>query len=305
MVTSATAVALAEPITIQAAVVRQQSVPAATYASTHTAATFVSPKAMPHASLLPLRLYASTLASPPQQLGPASSTQTTHYMQSHSASAPSLPALLLSANHQAASILSPSISTILHPTPLSLSFTASANGAVSCMPLQSAFDLSSSMCRSKQRLARKAELARQSRKRKKSAIAQMADTIRQLADDNMQLRQRLSYFTGVPTDSRSSTTRGQRKASYKSDSAHTDDEHRVKQDEEAEASEQEEGDDECPSELTNSSEDEEGEEIQSGAAELAALSPSSTPSSVASSLLSAASSIDMPFTALMGKRGRT
>ena len=302
MVTSA--VALAQPSAIQASVVRQQSIPTATFASPLTAATIVSPKAMPHASLLPLHLSASSFASTPQQLT-AASTMPQHYAHSHSSSAPSLPALLLSGNHSAASILTSSLPNGLPRSGISLSFSPSSTN--SYMPLSSAFDLTSSICRSKQRLARKAELARQSRKRKKSAIAHMADAIRQLKDENARLRQRLAQLgVNEPESSTSSSTRSKRKASYKANkAAHDEDKRRVAREEEEEMSEVEEQEDECPSELTNSSEDEDGDEVLPGAAELAALSPSSTPSSVASSLLSAASSIDLPLTSLIGKRGRT
>ena len=299
MVTSA--VAIAKPTPIPAAVVRQQSLSTAAYVSPLTPATIVAHKELPHASLLPLHLSASALASAPHQLTAASSMQPSHYAYSHSSSAPSLPALLLSANSGAASLLSPTHPSSLHPSAF-LSFAASANGSMSCHPLSSAFDLSSSICRSKQRLARKAELARQSRKRKKSAVATMADTIRQLKDDNARLRQRLAALGVTDTQHSgggSGSRRGKRKALYKAEPA------KLKHDDECDTSSEADDDDDCPSELTHSSSEYECDAVLPGAAELAALSPSSTPSSIASSLLSAASSMDLPLTSIMGKRGRT
>ena len=324
MVTST--VPVAKPSPIQASILRQQSVRTPAFASPLTAATIVSPKAQPHNSLLPLHLTASAFAAPRQHVMTAATMQPQHHLAySHSASAPSLPALLLAANNSAAaaSILSSSLPSSLHSPGLTLSFTPSATGgSLNCMPLPSAFDLSSSICRSKQRLARKAELARQSRKRKKSSVAHMADTIRQLKDDNARLRQRLAKL-GVHDDSNShgggSSSRSKRKSSSYQSEVRVKQHHgdaKLKRQQEAELSEAEEQqrqqdeeaaaaeDDECLSELTNSSEDEDSDEVLPGAAELAALSPSSTPSSVASSLLSAASSLDLPLTALVGKRGR-
>ena len=296
------------------------------YAPPLTPATIVSPKQLPHGSLLPLHLCASSLAAPPQQHTAAVAMPQPLYPHPHSASAPSLPALLLSSannnnnNHHngAASIFSSSLPSSFHPPTLSSlpygpSTTTAASSSMSSMSLSSAFDLTSSICRSKQRLARKAELARQSRKRKKSAIAHMADTIRQLKDDNARLRQKLAHL-GVHDDANSgrSGSSSKRKSSHRAAKLqHSQKQSSLQRTEDGELSEQDDEalavDYECPSELTNSSDEgEEGDDdVLPGAADLAALSPSSTPSSVASSLLSAASSMDLPLTALIGKRGRT